>query len=824
MNEYDDILNRIVEEFYDTGKVVLNEVGGFQERTVREIGGLSWEIFNTNQKGSGSQKEVNNYISMIEKFLTLNDYHKRIIREKNWWKPNDYVNIIDRYLNDTNRPINDKLNFYNRIKEISDKLDNTPFSELKDIIKPFETFLRYKDELEKKQEDETPEVEKDLYVPDNTEEIGDTEQTPEGETEVEEKRDITSISKEVVNFGRVKTALSSESNKILNTLIGDPKYKEDIIEIIDVLKKEIEDLNTRIGEITNLTGNDRVDSEKEKKEKIILRNDKEEELKEYEQELKDLEKYPIIYLLLNKKCLINTLLYGVNDSVERRELVNILKERFVKPLLRYGSVSTYSLHPTHFDKFKNKYGEFLADKIKRYIETPGTVPSETDEELEFCGVEEFDNTKIISRKKKEINNEYQGKDEKKILKIKQLLNQAFNLVNEVFNEFMNNTQLQQKYAKIERYKKLIEIIKNYWSGDNDDERLYSLYNIIFDLNELLKLIKGLDKTRNIPKDIDGLINNIYGNVNDSDIIRDNFKEIRENNNLKYEKSFGCNNDEYFKYATGGDTSAILGKKTNNNQILKNMMNIIISSMEDIPESYIEKDEAGNDVNHNSQDFIDNQSFDGIIDDYIPNFNTEDYGKKINWCVDTLYDNIKSDDINKYDIISTSTVTVGSGSTVIVIPEDSKIEVKDTDSKEYHLSEFFGIYKDSKLPLGYKKIPQYRKIYNDIIKGLYEKIKINDKDILDKIYNDTKGLFFRNYKYIPLEKGMLSWSLDGQRSVSEGLPEYRLTVRVDMENQTEYQWTTENGNCNIEGEQPTNEFTDRLDNIIENFFDTGKFVI
>ena len=59
MNEYDDILNRIVEEFYDTGKVVLNEVGGFQERTVREIGGLSWEIFNTNQKGSGSQKEVN---------------------------------------------------------------------------------------------------------------------------------------------------------------------------------------------------------------------------------------------------------------------------------------------------------------------------------------------------------------------------------------------------------------------------------------------------------------------------------------------------------------------------------------------------------------------------------------------------------------------------------------------------------------------------------------------------------------------------------------------------------------------------------------------
>jgi hypothetical protein len=30
MNEYDDILNRIVERFYDTGKLVLNEYGKFK--------------------------------------------------------------------------------------------------------------------------------------------------------------------------------------------------------------------------------------------------------------------------------------------------------------------------------------------------------------------------------------------------------------------------------------------------------------------------------------------------------------------------------------------------------------------------------------------------------------------------------------------------------------------------------------------------------------------------------------------------------------------------------------------------------------------------
>jgi len=155
MNEYDDILNRIVEKFYDTGKVVLNEVGGFQQSTVREIGGLSWEIFNTNQKGSGSQKEVNNYISMIEKFLLLNPHHRRMVENNTWWDSDFYVGVIDRYFSDMNKPIGDKIDFYERIKKISDKLDNTPFSKLKDSIKSTETFLTSKEEIEKKEEEET---------------------------------------------------------------------------------------------------------------------------------------------------------------------------------------------------------------------------------------------------------------------------------------------------------------------------------------------------------------------------------------------------------------------------------------------------------------------------------------------------------------------------------------------------------------------------------------------------------------------------------------------------------------------------------------------
>ena len=803
MNEYDDILNRIVEEFYDTGRLVLNEVGGFQLRTVREIGGLSWEIFNTNQKVSGSQKEVNNYISMIEKFLTLNDHHKRIITEKNWWKPNDYVNIIDRYLNDTNRPIKDKLDFHNRIKEISDKLDNTPFSELKDIIKPFETFLRSKDELEKKQEDETPEVEKDLYVPDNTEETGDTEQTPEGETEVEEKRDITSIAKEVVNFGRKETELSIESNKILNTLIGDPKDKEDTIKNIGTLKKEIEYLNTRIREFNNLKGTDFDDSRKEVEEKIKERNDKQEELKEYVQELKDLDTNPIIYQLLNKKCLINTLLYGDNNSLERTELVDFLKEKFVKPLSQYGDVSTYSLHSTHLDKFKNKYGEERANKIKRYIQNPGMKPSETDKELEFCGVEEFDNTKIISRKKEEIEKEYVTTN----TKIPILLNQAFNLVNEIFNEFMRNTQLQQKYAKTERYNKLIDIIKNYWSGDNDDERLYSLYNIIFDLNELLKLIKGLDIQRNIPKDIEDLINNIYKNVNDSDVIVDNFKEIREHNNVKYEKSFAkqCNNQQYFKKVDGGNNPAIVSG--NNNIMLVNEL--------------LKKDDNGNLL-----------PVSGV---------TETIFEKVR---DLLNDEgLVEKKLRKYDIQTTQNVTLtpyNREGENIAIEKNKFIEVKFTKPGDYQFSEFFGVYKNKKeTNTAYNTIttigdPEENKVrYEQFVKELVYRLNGNEgKTIINTIKSRIDGIFFENYLFSLIDDITFSWSTKGQGSQGSSR-EDRVSIRVIPDMDRLYYWKEGNSNCDkfnkypdceTDSGCPQNESTDRIDNIIENFFDTGNFVI
>ena len=140
MEDFDKYLDQLVENFYDTGKLVLNEfhVDSWRVKLIKEISNLSRQVV---QRQLTGKEEVDNYISMIEKFLLLPIVHptegQKVIKVERWWDSNKYINIIGRYLNDTNRPINDKLDFHNRIKEISDKLDNTPFSELKDIIKPF---------------------------------------------------------------------------------------------------------------------------------------------------------------------------------------------------------------------------------------------------------------------------------------------------------------------------------------------------------------------------------------------------------------------------------------------------------------------------------------------------------------------------------------------------------------------------------------------------------------------------------------------------------------------------------------------------------------
>ena len=297
----------------------------------------------------------------------------------------------------------------------------------------------------------------------------------------------------------------------------------------------------------------------------------------------------------------------------------------------------------------------------------------------------------------------------------------------------------------------------------------SLNMIIYDLYQLYLLVQSFevygDKEKKKIKDI---IENISKQINDKEKLSENFFKIREIRNQKYEASFECNDKTYFEKTKGGNNPKIIDV-TNNNQYLMKLI-------ENGDKPYVIATKIYNQIN------------------------TEIIVKGL----------------EKHDIKSNQVIKLENGTT---IPSESKIEVKLTSRyNNYHLSEFFGVYKN-------KPLDGHTDKYNQVITELKEMLEGDDKGIIQKIKDTTAGIFYENYMYTPIGNVKIEWSDMGQRPT-----EKRLSLRVTVENESKIsQWTTENGNCNCEPflkgvDCPQNESTDRLDGIIENFFDTGKFVI
>ena len=106
----------------------------------------------------------------------------------------------------------------------------------------------------------------------------------------------------------------------------------------------------------------------------------------------------------------------------------------------------------------------------------------------------------------------------------------------------------------------------------------------------------------------------------------------------------------------------------------------------------------------------------------------------------------------------------------------------------------------------------------------KKLKDDGDDGIKDLFESTGGIFLKDYMFYPKGSYELVWSDYSDRSqIKKGEhedfldDEKRLTVRFEITGEG-YQWVE--GNCNLQ----QNESTDSLDNIIENFFDTGKFVI
>jgi len=189
-------------------------------------------------------------------------------------------------------------------------------------------------------------------------------------------------------------------------------------------------------------------------------------------------------------------------------------------------------------------------------------------------------------------------------------------------------------------------------------------------------------------------------------------------------------------------------------------------------------------------------------------------------VDYLYNDIVTTETVKYDIKTLVPVNLeGENDNFELNPKDP-VEVKKTPYENgYHLIEFYGAFKN------YTKEEREGYEYMGRFSDVLEKLKNKLQDELDsksgkgwkivKSINDvTVGIFFEDYIFLPKDSYKLKWSTEGARPY-----EPRLTIRVDyIQGSPVYKWIE--GNCHLQ----QNESTDSLDNIIENFFDTGKFVI
>lgn len=184
-------------------------------------------------------------------------------------------------------------------------------------------------------------------------------------------------------------------------------------------------------------------------------------------------------------------------------------------------------------------------------------------------------------------------------------------------------------------------------------------------------------------------------------------------------------------------------------------------------------------------------------------------------VSYLYKDIVTTETVKYDIKTLVPVNLEGG--FVLQPKDP-VEVKDTPYENgYHLMEFYGAFKN--YTKQEKEDFQEMSRFESVIKKLSEQLQKDLENesgkgwkIIKSINDVTVGIFFSDYNFLPKDSYDLSWSTKGQRD------EARLTIRVNWNNGPVYRWVE--GNCNLQQNEPT----DRLDEIIENFFDTGKFVI
>ena len=378
--------------------------------------------------------------------------------------------------------------------------------------------------------------------------------------------------------------------------------------------------------------------------------------------------------------------------------------------------------------------------------------------------------------------------------------------------------------KIKKYEKYRDIIKQYRSGttENKEKVLQNYINIRKQSDE--RTIKGLfgklkevfnQSVENKDYSLD-VINNLITRINDTLYViheKDILNNTKKNKSKKALKTIinSINLDKDIEEIISGLER--INKRTYEH-VLYELSFCECKDNEDV--NYFR--DCGSSLGNRSILLsAGNTPLKNLIDSTLP----------VTECVESLYSEIMRGagrSIVKHDITSDREINLGG----LTIAEDTHIEVKRVSlnkikTEGFTFSEFFAIYKNEPDRTNYYTPEKFNR-YNGIISGLVKKLKDDGDDGIKDLFESTGGIFLKDYMFYPKGSYELVWSDYSDRSqIKKGEhedfldDEKRLTVRFEITGEG-YQWVE--GNCNLQ----QNESTDSLDNIIENFFDTGKFVI
>ena len=801
MNEYDDILNRIVEEFYDTGRLVLSEYGKFknldkklaqfygdikrdydfiirQLTSDREFSDID-NIFNTfirnwtglvnNEQQLSEFLGVNNlnenFIEDVNflsnNFEELKRIHNKFIEKKDvkWGDNPENLNILQNLLFDVKDLGGDDYvaQFVPKdiIKILGDKVEELDV-ELKSHETPVTKEKNRKNQIEQDNNSDLPLLSKDTPI--------DTD------SEKQNLKILQNILLDKYDQGEDwRRGLEREKEEGVFS-----EFTEFYVQLLQA-DHEMEDtgiVNRRVWDI--ILGLIRQDETNKLNVSGVS-----DELKnilsfQYGRDINNKQKLNKLTSLELFNNLVNFGVYKIehqrDDSAIESDLIGMKDKFFVGKDSTGKSVTIID----NLEKdLKNINSEINDDKTRWIKRRPNKPLSEF-----------FKNNRI--KKKLE--------EKKKIVKELEKYKKFETIIRRYSGGGAEKEKAEQEYLDI-RKKTDERTVKGLFGGlkkvfdkavEVKDYSLDAINTILTKINHTLKKTYERDITQttknNKSKKALRAIMDKVDNVMDVEDIQDTLDNVNTKTfqHIKYELSFcECRNDDdemlrhYFR-----DCGSSIGNKSRilpNNSLLK--------------------------------DLIDSDS------------DWED-------CVDTLYDEIIRGDgrrIQKHDITSNTQVLLDGD---VIINSGSTIEVKMIKDNEkvrekgHILSEFLSLYKNEP-DRTYYLIPEKYNKYNKIIEGLVNRLNEDNGGIISE-FDSTDGIFLKDYMFYPKGTYRLEWSTESERAqikAGEGREEdeKRLSVKFIITGKG-HKWVE--GNCNIQ----QNESTDRLDEIIETFFDTGKFVI